>query len=72
VTERADPGLARGPRGPDDDFVCHRFEIWYSSLDCAIRTKFQTCPACERCAQGRFNLERHRAALARVRLPLID
>jgi len=48
---------------PGDDFFCLRFGLWYDSYDCAFRTRFDTCPACRRCSQGRFNLERHRAAL---------
>jgi hypothetical protein len=53
-------------RGPDDDFFCLRFQVWYPSIDCAYRTRFLTCPGCARCEQGRFNLSRHRAALARL------
>jgi hypothetical protein len=60
------------PREPGDDFYCLRFQVWYRSLDCAWRTKFQTCPGCADCEQGRFNLKRHQAALAHVRLPVID
>lgn len=58
------------PRGrlPGDDFFCIRYQVWYSSRDCAIRTKFRTAPGCLRCEQGRFNLKRHEAALRQVRL----
>ncbi len=58
-------------RGPADDFFCLRFQVWYPSPDCAIRTKFKTSAACLDCEQGRFNLKRHAAALrdARFRFP---
>jgi hypothetical protein len=56
-------------RDPEDDFFCLRFEVWYPSLDCAVRTRFQTCPSCRDCEQGRFNAKRHVAALHRFRLP---
>ena len=61
--ERCEPA---GYRGPDDDFFCLRFGVWYPSFDCAVRTRFDTCPACRRCEQGRFNLKRHRAGVARL------
>ena len=61
--ERREPP---GARGPDDDFFCLRFGVWYPSFDCAVRTRFDTCPACRRCEQGRFNLKRHRAGIARL------
>jgi hypothetical protein len=59
-------------RDPGDDFYCLRYGVWYPSFDCAYRTKFRTCPGCAACEQGRFNLQRHRLALADVRLPMID
>jgi hypothetical protein len=55
-------------RGPDDDFFCLRYQVWYPSLDCAIRTKFRTSPGCLACEQGRFNLRRHADAIAARRL----
>ena len=54
-------------RLPGDDFFCLRYQVWYPSLDCAVRTKFRTSPGCLDCDQGRFNLHRHAAALRRVR-----
>jgi hypothetical protein len=54
-------------RGPADDFFCLRYQIWYPSPECAIRTKFKTSPGCLDCEQGRFNLKRHAAALRGVR-----
>jgi hypothetical protein len=56
-------GPTHSHRGPDDDFFCLRFRVWYPSLDCAIRTKFRTSPGCLDCDQGRFNLRRHDEAL---------
>ncbi len=61
-------------RDAEDDFFCLRYQVWYPSYDCAIRTKFRTSPGCLNCEQGRFNLKRHAAALQGVRfhLPLED
>jgi hypothetical protein len=50
-------------RGPADDFFCLRYQIWYPSPECAIRTKFKTSAGCLDCEQGRFNLKRHATAL---------
>ena len=54
-------------RGPDDDFFCLRFSVWYPSIDCAVRTKFRTCGGCSNCEQGRFNLKRHFGKLGGAR-----
>ena len=51
----------------DDDFFCARYEVWYPSIDCALRTRFRTAPGCLNCDQGRFNLKRHAARIGRVR-----
>ena len=59
-------------RGPEDDFFCLRFEVWYSSHDCAVRTKFRTCAGCLHCEQGRFNLKRHASALRTFRFPILE
>ena len=59
-------------RDPEDDFFCLRYEVWYPSFDCAIRTKFRTSPGCLSCEQGRFNLKRHSAGLRGMRSPLPD
>ena len=57
---------------PGCDFFCLRFKAWYSSEDCAFRTKFNTYGGCTRCDQGRFNLRRHRGALhGRRWLPVV-
>jgi len=50
-------------RDPGDDFFCLRYQIWYPSIDCAIRTRYQTSGGCANCDQGRFNLRRHATAL---------
>lgn len=54
-------------RGPADDFYCLRYQVWYPSPECAIRTKFKTSPGCLDCEQGRFNLKRHAMALRGLR-----
>jgi len=56
-------------RDPDDDFYCHRYEVWYPSFDCAVRTKFRTSDGCLNCEQGRFNLKRHAGVLRIARWP---
>jgi hypothetical protein len=59
-------------RSPGDDFYCLRYQVWYSSLDCAIRTRYRTCAGCANCEQGRFNLKRHEQRVARERfVPLV-
>lgn len=65
------PAAGLSDRSPGDDFVCLRYRVWYSSFDCAFRTRHRTCPGCFDCEQGRFNLRRHADVLARVRLPVI-
>jgi hypothetical protein len=55
--------MQRSHRGPDDDFFCLRYQVWYPSFDCAVRTRFRTSPGCLACEQGRFNLRRHEDAL---------
>ena len=52
------------PRGPEDDFFCVRYQVWYPSFDCAVRTRFRTSEGCLQCDQGRFNEHRHAAALS--------
>ena len=59
--------IGPSPREPEDDFFCLRYGVWYPSQDCAYRTRYRTAPGCLRCEQGRFNLKRHAAALARRR-----
>ena len=62
--------MERGYREPGDDFFCLRYQVWYGSQDCAIRTHYRTAPGCARCEQGRFNHRRHRDTLAQVRFRL--
>ena len=57
--------MHHGPREAEDDFYCLRYRVWYPSIDCAYRTRFRTCPGCDNCEQGRFNLKRHAGALIR-------
>lgn len=45
------------------DFYCHRFRVWYPSIDCALRTRDQNYEGCSACDQGRFNLRRHAETL---------
>jgi hypothetical protein len=59
------------PRDPEDDFFCLRFQVWYPSFDCALRTRFRTCEGCRDCEQGRFNLKRHAPRLRNVRFPVV-
>ncbi len=60
MSSQAQPGLtACSYREHGDDFFCLRYQVWYASMDCAVRTRFQTSPGCTRCEQGRFNLKRH-------------
>ncbi len=61
-------GIACRHRGPDDDFFCLRYQVWYPSQDCALRTRYKTCTGCLNCDQGRFNLKRHERELARSRV----
>lgn len=56
-------------RHTEDDFFCLRYQVWYPSLDCAIRTFYRTSPGCLRCEQGRFNLKRHASELRSIRFP---
>jgi len=59
-------------RGPEDDFFCIRYQVWYPSFDCALRTAYRTAPGCRDCEQGLFNHKRHGEALkwSRFRTPV--
>ena len=59
-------------RDAGDDFICLRYQVWYPSLDCAIRTRYRTCAGCLNCEQGLFNLKRHSDAVSRMRFVLPD
>ncbi len=65
-------GRERAPRDPGDDFFCLRYQVWYASRDCAIRTRFRTCGGCLDCDQGRFNLARHAVSLRGYRPPVVE
>jgi len=68
MAEAVPPCCTReAPKDAEDDFFCLRFQVWYPSIDCAYRTRWRTCGACANCDQGRFNLKRHAATLARMR-----
>jgi hypothetical protein len=56
-------------RDREDDFFCIRYQVWYRSYDCAIRTKFRTSAGCLDCEQGRFNLKRHAITLRTASFP---
>jgi hypothetical protein len=53
-------------RDSGDDFFCQRYQLWYPSIDCAIRTRYRTSGGCANCDQGRFNLKRHASTLHRL------
>ena len=55
--------MGGGIRFPGDDFYCWRFQVWYNSLDCAIRIAFRTAPGCRDCSQGARNLALRRPDL---------
>ena len=65
-----DEEVRQAGRTPGDDFFCLRYQVWYASLDCAVRTRYETSPGCLQCDQGRFNLRRHRQGLRRARFDL--
>ena len=58
-----DAAGGRVPATDRDDFFCVRYAVWYNSVDCAFRTKYDTAPGCRGCEQGRFNLRRHDSRL---------
>ena len=57
-------------REAGDDFFCIRYQVWYPSIDCAIRTRYQTSDGCKNCDQGLFNHKRHLIKLRTYRFPL--
>ena len=67
MAEALQPCARQAPKDTEDDFFCLRFQVWYPSIDCAYRTQWRTCGGCANCDQGRFNLKRHAASLARLR-----
>ena len=61
--------MAGGFRFPEDDFYCWRYQVWYNSLDCAMRTAFRTAPGCRDCPQGDRNLALRRADVSKLHPP---
>ncbi len=45
-----------GTRGPNDDFYCHKYEVWYRVEDCVYRGRNRTYPGCVNCFQGHVNI----------------
>jgi len=52
----SEPGVPQGTRGPDDDFFCHKYQVWYQVDDCVYRGQNQTFPGCANCFQGHLNI----------------
>ena len=69
LAQQLPSGMRCAHRDANDDFFCNRYEVWYPSFDCAVRTKFQTSDGCLNCDQGRFNLKRHAGELRIARWP---
>lgn len=47
--------IPEGTRGPQDDFFCHKYQVWYRSADCVYRQRNETFPGCAECFQGHIN-----------------
>jgi len=47
--------VPEGTRGPDDDFFCHKYQVWYKAADCVYRQRHETFPGCIDCFQGHIN-----------------
>ena len=47
--------ISEGTRGPEDDFFCHKYLVWYGAADCVYRQKNETFPGCMDCFQGHIN-----------------
>ena len=52
----AGKGIPDGTRGPDDDFFCHKYQVWYRVEDCVYRGTNKTFTGCVNCFQGRLNI----------------
>jgi len=48
--------IAQGTRGPEDDFFCHKYEVWYRTQDCVYRGRNKTYAGCVNCFQGYLNI----------------
>ena len=47
--------IPEGTRGPEDDFFCHKYQVWYKAADCVYRQRNETFPGCADCFQGHIN-----------------
>lgn len=47
--------IPEGTRGPEDDFFCHKYQVWYRAADCVYRQRNQTYDGCADCFQGHMN-----------------
>jgi len=56
-------------RSEEDDFYCWKYGIWYPSIDCAYRVKFNTFRGCAGCNQGKMNLKTHEWNLRKMKWP---
>ena len=45
-----------GTRGPEDDFFCHKYQVWYRIEDCVYRGRNKTFAGCVNCFQGFLNI----------------
>jgi hypothetical protein len=45
-----------GTKGPDDDFFCHKYQVWYRVDDCVYRGQHKTFAGCISCFQGHLNM----------------
>jgi hypothetical protein len=59
----AGKGVLEGTRGPDDDFFCHKYQVWYRVEDCVYRGTNKTFTGCVNCFQGRLNIRSHEKGL---------
>jgi hypothetical protein len=61
--------LFEGTRGPDDDFFCLKYQVWYRLEDCVYRGRNRTFSGCVNCFQGFLNIRSHEKGVA---APLIQ
>ncbi|MGH9866731.1 MAG: hypothetical protein ACREAA_01005 [Candidatus Polarisedimenticolia bacterium] len=48
--------VPEGTRGPQDDFFCYKYQVWYRVADCVYRGQHKTFPGCVNCFQGLLNI----------------
>ena len=63
--QTSEPGVPLGTKGPDDDFFCHKYQVWYQVDDCVYRGQNQTFPGCANCFQGHLNIRSVESWVAR-------